>query len=523
MSAYDLAEAGINDAKSVLYNQLNPDGSVKAGGTSPITPTLLPPTTIQYPDLHGSVTYSGTLDTSTYVWTITSTGKVKNGQSYQSRTLTKTVTVRGLNVGADGSSWSRFYQDSPSTCLTIDQETIVTNFATRGPLCLVNGGAITGANTTVDVGTHGDDLRPGRLGRRQLAVRGVELGRAGLVEHVERLHEQQLLRDRRDLVERHRRLAQRERLRLLDPGDGDRPRDHGQRDPQVEHLGAHPGQQRLPAEGRRAGRERPPDRRHLGHLQHHQDLRQRVRSVGHDAGPPPTSTTPASGSSSPPRRTRTGTTASVDYVSVTVTYSNDTNGIGTSGTPVKQANIGGTCTYNAQSAHTPCTSTDHVYATTITSTPAGSNPALVMPQVDFDYWWANAKPGPKHFCTNSNPGLSSTFFDNDAGQHQRAERQPHGQRRDGAGQLGLHLPGGRERRAPGRAVLEPHHPRDDGRRHDLHRRQLPLGHRRRGRPLLRPRQHHVLEGRRDRRRRLRRRQRHDARRRAASPTCRTGT
>ena len=110
----------------------------------------------------------------------------------------------------------------------------------------------------------------------------------------------------------------------------------------------------------------------------------------------------------------TGTTASVDYISVTVTYTADTNGIGTSGTPINQANIGGTCTYNAQSAHTPCTSTDHVYAGTITNTSAADNPALVMPTVDYNYWWANAAPGPKHFCTNSNPGLSSTFFDNNA-------------------------------------------------------------------------------------------------------------
>jgi roadblock/LC7 domain-containing protein len=38
-----------------------------------------------------------------------------------------------------------------------------------------------------------------------------------------------------------------------------------------------------------------------------------------------------------------------------------------------------------------------------------------MPEVDYDYWWANAKPGPKHFCTNANPGLSTSFFDNNAG------------------------------------------------------------------------------------------------------------
>ena len=151
-SAFDLAEAGVNDAMAVLYNQLNTDGSIKSGGVTPLTTTLLPSTTIQYAGLHGSVTYSGTLNTSTDVWTISSTGKIKNDNAYQSRTLTRTVTVKGLNVGANGSSWSRFYQDSTSTCLTIDSDTMVTNVGTRGNLCLDNGGQITGANTNVDVG-----------------------------------------------------------------------------------------------------------------------------------------------------------------------------------------------------------------------------------------------------------------------------------------------------------------------------------------------------------------------------------
>ena len=37
-----------------------------------------------------------------------------------------------------------------------------------------------------------------------------------------------------------------------------------------------------------------------------------------------------------------------------------------------------------------------------------------MPDIDWNYWWANAKPGPKHFCTNTNPGVSTNFFDNNA-------------------------------------------------------------------------------------------------------------
>jgi hypothetical protein len=108
-------------------------------------------------------------------------------------------------------------------------------------------------------------------------------------------------------------------------------------------------------------------------------------------------------------------TARLNYISITVTYTNDTNGIGASGANILKANITGTCTYNANAAHTPCTSADHVWAGTITTPAAGTNPALVMPAVDYTYWWKNAMSGPNHFCTNSNPGLSANFFDNDAG------------------------------------------------------------------------------------------------------------
>ena len=104
-------------------------------------------------------------------------------------------------------------------------------------------------------------------------------------------------------------------------------------------------------------------------------------------------------------------TASLDYISITVTYNDDTNGIGTSTVPIAAANIGGNCTYNGYGPHTPCTSTDHVYAGT---SRARHRTVLQMPQVDYDYWWANAMPGPKHFCTNTSSGLSTTFFDNNA-------------------------------------------------------------------------------------------------------------
>ena len=107
------------------------------------------------------------------------------------------------------------------------------------------------------------------------------------------------------------------------------------------------------------------------------------------------------------------TTANVDYISITVTYHNAT-GIGTSSVSINTLNAGGTCTYNQQTAHTPCSPTDHVWAGTSATVAVGANPALTMPTVDYTYWWRNAKPGPKHFCNNASPGLPTNFFDNNA-------------------------------------------------------------------------------------------------------------
>ena len=57
-----------------------------------------------------------------------------------------------------------------------------------------------------------------------------------------------------------------------------------------------------------------------------------------------------------------------------------------------------------------CNPASGVYATTI----AGAPPALVKPQIDLDWWWRNAKPGPMHPCTEA----GNTFpngFDTNAG------------------------------------------------------------------------------------------------------------
>jgi hypothetical protein len=79
-----------------------------------------------------------------------------------------------------------------------------------------------------------------------------------------------------------------------------------------------------------------------------------------------------------------------------------TGAVGSLSTPIDRADIAGGC-----AGHT-CSAADKVYASTITSTP----PNLTPPTIDWDYWYNNAAPGPKHGCDTFS-GTPPTF-DNDA-------------------------------------------------------------------------------------------------------------
>jgi Tfp pilus assembly protein PilX len=401
-TAYTLAEAGINNALSVLSNAGDPRVS-----------TLLPSRTVTLEG--GTATYSGTIDAS-YVWTITSTGTVRNpaGGTSIKRTLHRKVSVRGINSGADGNSWSRFYQDSTSSCLTIDDMTFVTNVATRGDLCLRNNGAITNANATVDVGGNvsiqGPDAASGP--RSPTAATGTSwtsptnafssnntyatysVASGGNSNYLDvtgfgfTIPATALIRGISVSIER--KSSATNSLRDDDV--------YIKKSACTDPCGS--------------------DRADTSTYYGTSDSSDSHGSSSDLWGKTWTAADINSSSFGVHYRTHnfagSAATASIDQITITVTYSADTNGIGTSGTPITQANIGGSCSYNAQSAHTPCSSTDHVYAGTITTTAAGSNPALSMPAVDYTYWWKNAKPGPNHFCTNANPGLATNFFDNDA-------------------------------------------------------------------------------------------------------------
>jgi hypothetical protein len=538
-SAFDVAEAGINDSLARMNGQLDPtDGSVISGGIDPRSATLFPsclgatpptPSKIQYPNVNGEAWICGDYNAATFYWALKSVGRVSSAGVLQTRTLTKSVKVVGINDGANGSSWSRFYQDAATPCLTIDTMTFVTNVATRGNLCildtntLVPFSAITGTNTIVDVGGNVTILGPvatsgprsptlgvgwettptnvyandGAYAKNAIATLTTGLNQdtkgfgfaipatakiLGIAVAVEQVASVCCnVNAKQTISESGSPTAGTFTITGTPPGGvaktsvslGRTAPATGTNSVQTALEGIF-GVGNVTCSGGPLPAAVPCT--FLGiYASMSVNLMTFTKTGFLPSGATPVITNTTNGvnaalqdsnvqllkAGSPVGSNKAlgstwdtvsnnvsygsaadlwGTTwtaaevnnaafglrfaaknvgagsatASMDYASITVTYNDDVNGIGASGVPIAQANIGGTCTYNAQPAHTPCTSADHVYATTIANVPVASNPAISMPEVDFPNWWADAMPGPNHFCTNPTPGLATTFFDNDA-------------------------------------------------------------------------------------------------------------
>jgi hypothetical protein len=144
VSAYSLAEAGMNNARSVLWHALNPrDG------------TSVPQTTVNLDG--GTAVFVGVYDDTASTWTLTSTGTVKNPTGTNNRAVTRTITskvrVSTAEVGgANDVIWNYLYNDVPpgGPCLTLANNSIVsTPFYVRGDLCLSNNAAISGGNNMI--------------------------------------------------------------------------------------------------------------------------------------------------------------------------------------------------------------------------------------------------------------------------------------------------------------------------------------------------------------------------------------
>jgi hypothetical protein len=101
-SAYDLAEAGIDEMMAVLSKPTN----------NALMPGLLPETTHDYDG--GTVTWSGTLNQLTQTWSVTSTGRIANpsgqGASEVTRTLSAKVPVTPtLTQPLNNPAWNYIY------------------------------------------------------------------------------------------------------------------------------------------------------------------------------------------------------------------------------------------------------------------------------------------------------------------------------------------------------------------------------------------------------------------------------
>jgi hypothetical protein len=136
-SAYDLAEAGINEMVAVLSK---PENNALKGD-------LLPSTTRTYDA--GTITWSGTLDQTAQTWSLTSTGKIKNPTG-ATRDVTRVLTAKVPVVPSvaqplNNPAWN--YMFSTRTGNACDQQVNnnvggASRFYVNGNMCLGNNAVI---------------------------------------------------------------------------------------------------------------------------------------------------------------------------------------------------------------------------------------------------------------------------------------------------------------------------------------------------------------------------------------------
>lgn len=146
--AFTLAEAGLNNALSVLTNVPPND---------PMDPSLLAQRNETYEN--GTVTWWGVLDTPNAKWTITSIGYAKNptgsSAAQLKHTLTAKVPIRPVATQPlSVQSWNYVYSwgtgDTSGCDMTLDSSVqIDTRIMTNGNLCLRSSSKITGGDVLV--------------------------------------------------------------------------------------------------------------------------------------------------------------------------------------------------------------------------------------------------------------------------------------------------------------------------------------------------------------------------------------
>ncbi|HEY3181428.1 MAG TPA: hypothetical protein VGJ77_01220 [Gaiellaceae bacterium] len=136
--SYALAEAGVNNAAAALG----------ATGVNPLNAGALPQRTTEYDG--GSVTWWGTLNEGTGVWTFTSVGRTRNPTGRGAADVTRTVTAQAQVLPAPAQplsnpAWNYIYaRQKGLTCdMTLSNSVQVTSpLYVNGNLCLQNTASI---------------------------------------------------------------------------------------------------------------------------------------------------------------------------------------------------------------------------------------------------------------------------------------------------------------------------------------------------------------------------------------------
>jgi len=139
-AAYGLAEAGVNNAMAVLANPNN----------NALDHTLLPVRVTTYGS--GTTTWSGTFNSQTARWSITSIGEVRNptgptATPVRRRIRAQVDVIPTLSQPLNSSAWNYIYSRSvntPGGCdMTIGQSVMVTSpLLVTGNLCLQNSASL---------------------------------------------------------------------------------------------------------------------------------------------------------------------------------------------------------------------------------------------------------------------------------------------------------------------------------------------------------------------------------------------
>jgi Tfp pilus assembly protein PilX len=130
--ALNLAEAGENYARAVLWNAADPTSPTTFSGG---------PLTLE----GGTVTYSGSYDAATKLWTLTGTGTHANPTGATtpiSRTVTSQVLVS--TTGGLHPAWGYLFADTESCTLLQNNLTIDAPIYVKGDLCMENSAVVTG-------------------------------------------------------------------------------------------------------------------------------------------------------------------------------------------------------------------------------------------------------------------------------------------------------------------------------------------------------------------------------------------